>query len=169
MKSTQQGFVVPFLITLIALVLIGGGVYIYSTQDKPAPTENDPISPVAEVVIDSITPTTFSVGDAITVKGKGFLGHDTLVWIYTANGKDTINKIKGVLWGGMPDSDTELIIKVPMQICAEYTGASGEPCTEFITLGAGGGTNEIYVENQNGKSNIQSVRIKCTACGPEGY
>jgi hypothetical protein len=38
MKNSQKGFVVPLLIAIIALLVIGGGVYIYENKKAEAPT-----------------------------------------------------------------------------------------------------------------------------------
>ena len=37
MKNKQKGFVVPLLIAIIALLIIGGGVYIYENKKAEAP------------------------------------------------------------------------------------------------------------------------------------
>lgn len=41
MKNSQKGFIVPVLVTIIALLIIGGGVYIYQNKKVEAPTVID--------------------------------------------------------------------------------------------------------------------------------
>lgn len=41
MKNSQKGFVVPLLITIIALLVIGGGVYVYRNKKVEAPAVID--------------------------------------------------------------------------------------------------------------------------------
>ncbi len=41
MKKYQQGFIVPALIAVIALLVIGGGVYVYKTKKVETPTLTD--------------------------------------------------------------------------------------------------------------------------------
>ena len=84
-------------------------------------------------------------GQTITLKGKGFSGHDTIVRIRG-------NGVNAVLWGGMSTSDTSIQFVVPISkdVCPEYTGASGLPCSAYQKLLSG--SYEITVENQNGTS-----------------
>ena len=35
MKNTQKGFIVPLLIVIIAVLVIGGGVYVYTKNSNP--------------------------------------------------------------------------------------------------------------------------------------
>ena len=42
MKNTQKGFIIPLLIAIIAVLAIGGGVYVYE-QSKTTPTEQQPV------------------------------------------------------------------------------------------------------------------------------
>lgn len=41
MKNTQKGFAIPLIIALVALVAIGGGVYIYNQNNLEAPRFDD--------------------------------------------------------------------------------------------------------------------------------
>lgn len=50
MKTNQKGFIVPLLITVISLLIIGGGIYIYS-QNKPQPATQQ------QVIDNKIVPT----------------------------------------------------------------------------------------------------------------
>ena len=53
MKKTQKGFVVPLLIAIIALLVIGGGIYVYQIEKVETP-----VSPAGtEVQTDSSVPT----------------------------------------------------------------------------------------------------------------
>ena len=52
MKNLQRGFIVPFLITIVALLVVGGGVYIYS-QNKNTQTNN-----AENNVVQSVSSTT---------------------------------------------------------------------------------------------------------------
>ncbi len=51
MKNTQKGFIVPLLLVLVAVLLVGGGVYVYTQKKQPSQsvTEN--------VVLPQPTPT----------------------------------------------------------------------------------------------------------------
>jgi len=95
MKNLQKGFVVPLLIAIIALLVIGGGVYIYenkkaevpaystgtqiqtnnqiqsTSQSAPATSQNIPAS-VGKIIITSISPNPASPNQTVTIKGSGF-------------------------------------------------------------------------------------------------
>ncbi|MBP6858681.1 MAG: IPT/TIG domain-containing protein [Candidatus Pacebacteria bacterium] len=102
--------------------------------------------PSVDIRIDSITPAGTTWGQTITIKGKGFSGHDTLVRIKGDN-------VNAILWGGVPVSDSEIKITIPssMDVCIEYTGASGKPCSSYQKLLWG--TYYVNIEGQNGSSN----------------
>ena len=42
MKNSQKGFIVPMLLGIIALLIIGGGVYVYESKKTEAPTVVNP-------------------------------------------------------------------------------------------------------------------------------
>ena len=41
MKNSQKGFVVPLLLVIIAVLVIGGGVYVYENKKTEAPAVVD--------------------------------------------------------------------------------------------------------------------------------
>lgn len=68
--KNQKGFIIPLLITLIGILVLGGGVYIYELKtsapispvvDKPIYTESDPVSkdpkPIVVTPSPKVTPT----------------------------------------------------------------------------------------------------------------
>jgi len=105
------------------------------------------------VQLSSITPTGTVLGSQITLAGKGFSGHDTLVRV-------RINNVNAVLWGGMPSSDTSITLTLPAdgKVCVIYTGASGLPCSGYQQLVAGN-SYQVFIDGQNGKSNQMTVNI----------
>jgi hypothetical protein len=92
----------------------------------------------------AISPNAISVGGQLALTGSAFSGHDTIIWI--SNGS-----VQGVLWGGMPTSDTLITTSVPTQVCTQYVGASGAPCPSYLVLSPGIYT--VTVSNQNGTTN----------------
>lgn len=106
---------------------------------------------VTTIPLTRIDPPLISIGGAVTITGSQFSGHDTLVWI--EKGTD-----RGVLWGGMPQSDVSIDMVIPTKVCTRYTGASGLPCPWYMTLKPG--VYQIRVENQNGRSNPLPLTIR---------
>lgn len=108
---------------------------------------------VPSYVLGSISPARASVGTKILLQGDGnnFPGHDTLVWI-VKDGKSK-GKEKAVIWGGMSggEKSNEITFVVPAKACVSYTGASGLPCPWYMTMQPG--DYQLYVQNQNGRSN----------------
>jgi hypothetical protein len=103
------------------------------------------------IFISTVSPTTLSVGDKLTIIGQGFSGHDTLVQI--SNGS-----VQGVLWGGMPMSDTAISATIPAQVCTVYVGASGATCPSYLILNPG--TYTVDVSNQNGTTDTSYISIQ---------
>ena len=109
-------------------------------------------SPTSGIInLSSISSSTVSVGSSVTLNGSGFLGHDTIVWI--SNGS-----VNGVLWGGMPTSDTSITSVIPVRACTQYTGASGVECPSYLILSPG--TYTVSVANQNGTTDQTYIRIQ---------
>ena len=44
MKNNQKGFIVPLLLAIIALLVIGGGVYIYQNKKAEAPAQTPSVN-----------------------------------------------------------------------------------------------------------------------------
>ena len=86
MKNTQKGFIVPLLLSLLAILVIGGGAYAY-VQNKNIQkhiAENNAVatSPSVNPIITSISTTTvFADGKTpVFVKGSGF-GNATDIYL----------------------------------------------------------------------------------------
>lgn len=67
MKNSQKGFVVPLLLGIIAILVIGGGVYVYKNKKTEIPAEGKPFSVSSLKVgvpkkMDSGSPVAFLVG-----------------------------------------------------------------------------------------------------------
>ena len=56
MKNSQKGFIVPVLVAIIALLVIGGGVYIYKTKKTETPLSNTETQSVAtnQTILNSL-------------------------------------------------------------------------------------------------------------------
>ena len=71
MKNKQKGFIVPIIIGIIALIIVGGGIYFYSNQ------KNKVVSPISNEIVSTSTPIntenlkTNSLTDAQFVKAVG--------------------------------------------------------------------------------------------------
>ncbi len=78
--KTQKGFIVPLLLTIIAVLVIGGGAYVYKNQTK-----------FGKVTISSITPSSGPSGTKIIISGSGFKQGDKIGWAggTPANAADT--------------------------------------------------------------------------------
>ena len=99
----------------------------------------------------TIAPTLLSTGGNAVLTGAGFSGHDTIVWI--SNGT-----VKGVVWGGMPTSDSSLSVTIPAKACTLYTGASGMACPSYLVIKSGLYT--VFVSNQNGTTDPVYLTIQ---------
>ncbi len=133
-----------------------------SSTPIPSPTvqvnnlDKDPGIPVQPLSLKSVTPSTISTGSQITLSGGGFTGHDTLVWITQENAIKSGKGEAGILWGGMPQSDSSINFTVPSRVCTYYTGASGKACDTFMNITDG--DYVVYVQNGANMSNYLPVR-----------
>jgi hypothetical protein len=103
------------------------------------------------IAIATVSPIPVSVGGNLTISGSGFSGHDTIVWI--SNG--TVN---GVLWGGMPQSDSLITATVSPQACTQYVGASGLACPSYLIISPGIYT--LTVSNENGTTDPVYIKVQ---------
>jgi hypothetical protein len=103
------------------------------------------------IAIATISPIPVSVGGNLTISGSGFSGHDTIVWI--SNGS-----VNGVLWSGMPQSDSLITATVPSQACTQYVGASGLPCPSYLIINPGIYT--LTVSNENGTTDQVYIKVQ---------
>jgi hypothetical protein len=105
----------------------------------------------SSIAITTVSPIPVSVGGNLTISGSGFSGHDTIVWI--SNG--TVN---GVLWGGMPQSDSLITATIPPQACTQYVGASGLACPSYLIINPGIYT--LTVSNENGTTDPVYIKVQ---------
>lgn len=110
-------------------------------------TSGSPTGP--QVILNSVNPTVVSVGDTITLGGSSFSGSDTTIWISDGT-------IKGILWEGMSDSDTTLLVKIPTQACTQSV-ASGATCPSYLIVRPGIYT--VSVSNQNGTTDELYITV----------
>ena len=65
MKNQQRGFIVPLLLAIIAILLVGGGIYVYTQNKQPAQavTESPSVQPTTLVQEQTQTTTTTTSSD----------------------------------------------------------------------------------------------------------
>lgn len=89
MKNYQKGFVTPLLITVVALLVIGGGVYFYlQTKSQQVPQEITTDNEVGSTSTNQINTATSSTENAIgliksvyTKSGKNYLDIDYVEFV----------------------------------------------------------------------------------------
>jgi hypothetical protein len=114
MKNSQKGFVVPLLIVIIALLVIGGGVYVYENKKVGTPvvidnatqqsdqvqqtnTQNPSVSNPKNTPIIKTIPTSnpVSVRSSITVSspngGENYIAGNVITVKWTSNNVPTTN------------------------------------------------------------------------------
>lgn len=86
MNTTQRGFIVPLLLVIIALLIVGGGAYVYTDQTESqsqvtqATSTTDTQAKVNQPSRLIIDPSTVKVGDVFgpwTVKSVAPIGFDS--------------------------------------------------------------------------------------------
>lgn len=133
--------------------IVNAMIYSFTFVSTPNGTDESAVGvvPASTIFLSTISPTTVSVGGKLTLIGQGFSGHDTLVRI--SNGS-----VQGILWGGMPTSDTAVSVIIPNKVCTIYTGASGAECPSYLVISPGIYT--VDVANQNGTTDKTYLKVR---------
>lgn len=157
----KKGFIMPLLVAIIAVLVIGGGVYVYKNKRMEAPsvgiTETQDANDKNELegtdafkpVISSITPASGAVGTGVEIRGtdlNGFEG-ETYLYFFKANGESGSISANSYL----PAGATTLKFNVPDKMCTKNMGASDLPCPSFMTVTPG--SYRIYALPWGDKSN----------------
>jgi hypothetical protein len=108
-------------------------------------------TPVSIINVTTILPDPATIGGNIAINGSGFSGNDTVVWI-------TNGSVRGVLWSGVPISDTLITASVRNQVCTQDVSVSGAPCPSYLIINSGVYT--LSVTNQNGTTNPVYIRVQ---------
>ncbi len=74
MKNSKKGFIVPLLLAIIAILVIGGGVYVYKNKQYA------PVVKSETRVVSSIVPSSGPSGTKIIISGSGFKQGDKVGW-----------------------------------------------------------------------------------------
>jgi PKD repeat protein len=114
------------------------------------PTANGDSSPSN---IKSITPSSGPVGTTIKLTGCNFRGFegDTNLWFTNSSG------VKGVLNGGMNNSNSLITATLPAQLCTVDNSYSGLPCPSYMDLTPG-----TYSVTESGYGASNSVTFTVT-------
>jgi hypothetical protein len=154
MKNSKKGFIVPVLLVIIALLVIGGGVYVYKNKKVEVPAvvdtgtqqTNTQTSPVVNTQTNNPpaqTDTSFKVlspkagdswkiGSVYSVKFQNLpKGSFVQGWLQDKNGANTGTASIGVIDTGRDGNPSSNIqITVPSQWCGGECGA-----VEYVASG----------------------------------
>jgi hypothetical protein len=78
MKNTHRGFAVPIIIAVVAVLVLGGGIYIYTSNN----IKTTPVSPVPDIVNNVPTSTNIVGGDKDV---HGCIGSAGYTWCAVKN------------------------------------------------------------------------------------
>jgi hypothetical protein len=119
MKNSQQGFIIPIIITIVAILAIGGAVYFASHEKAEAPTveikevpdkpaENPSFDSGTYPVISSISPATGPVGTVVSLAVSNFT-NDAAVYVGVS---DSSQKA----WNPLSVSTTTITFVIPKDL-----------------------------------------------------
>jgi hypothetical protein len=142
MKNIQKGFIVPLLITIIAILVIGGGYYIYSQNKKSsiieqnnANTSTTTVSTVTTSVVNQSNPgvtitspnggETFKTGDKINIAWKitdpNANGNSNVsLGIVGVNGTSLSSNDPGIVRVGFSYTDNNYTYTIPNSYVGSY-------------------------------------------------
>lgn len=102
MKNSQKGFIVPALLVIIALLVIGGGVYVYENKKTKAPTTVDTINQRA----NTQTPPVTIQNNGNTLKNKA---QADLFQVYIKESNELVTELTEILTVVSNSSNLEVI------------------------------------------------------------
>ncbi len=110
MKNTQKGFIIPLIIAIVALIAVGGGVYLYNSSQTTITDDFDWLSDIGDDTLD----------DEISDDSQG---------------TDTTNNNQIIADKNNTDSDDDIIVACTMDAmqCPDgsWVGRTGPDC-EFV-------------------------------------
>lgn len=92
-----------------------------------------PINVLANITVNSINPSSASVGDSIQIYGNGFKYSSNLIHVYMKTPTVTGPESSGLLWVGYPTDDSVITFTLPSYFCT-LGGDPGVPCTRQTTI-----------------------------------
>lgn len=169
MKNSQKGFVVPLLISIIALLVLGGGAYIYTNNKAEGPAN----IPNFSIDTSTNTPSNIVGGDKDI---HGCLGSAGYTWCAVKNKCLRIWEEeceKTPINSGPGDKDGFVACTMDAKKCADgsYVGRTGPNCefvcpTTLINERASGVIKSVY--KKAGKNYLDIDYVEFVSGGPNG-
>ena len=165
--KNQKGSAIVWVISIIALLVIAGGIYFYLQPKQKAivPVQNQvATSTEATPYIGSIIPQSARKGDTITLTGSGLNGFEGDVYFFFQRADGKIVKLPGVLSeqlnGDAKGAQTvKITLKEPCQpgqtVYGEYSGIAS--VCDYVELIPG--VYNVYTNPWSIKSNIVQFQI----------
>jgi hypothetical protein len=153
MKNSQKGFIVPLLIVIIALLAIGGGVYISKNKKAEAP--------VLDIEAQQ-TNTQTDTSDWKTFSTKDFSVNYPIDWmIIDTDGKNLFIAIINPKQQGKSDTDepTEGVWIKQDSFCKDESWHKGFGLFSYRTACASLGSQVIRIDGVAGGEGIQKIDI----------
>lgn len=160
MKNKQSGFAIPLLIIIVALLVIGGGVYVYLNKES---INSSPVACTMEAkqcpdgsyvgrtglncefvcpelddtkpIITSISQSSGSIGTVIELKGNNLAGFEGDLDAWIENSKGEIAFLPGI--GSTPRDDQTIKVKIESKLCKTNNTYSGLPCESYLDINSG--------------------------------
>ena len=183
--NNQKGFVIPLVIAIVAILAVGGTVYLAEHKELEAPIVIDTNVPTQATttvtatttvststtssIITSISPASGPIGTIITITGSNLNGFEGDMDIWIQNGRGEVGLaalIPGFdIKSNYPTfSSQSFKIKIDSRICEQasiyYSGLS---CKSYMDILPGNYT--LYTSPWGNKSN--EVKFTVTATEPE--
>lgn len=153
MKNPHKGFVVPLLIGIIALLVIGGGIYIYKIKNVEISTDSVQTLPSPSTPIS--TPDT-------TTPNTTIIPIESLIRVISPNGGETFN---------VNISDDNAVIPITFSLkniqglSVHLIDSTGNKVASMATDNRDNGTSvKFYVNQQKISSSIKPGQYKIKVC-----
>ncbi len=157
MKNKQKGFIVPVLIAIIAVLLVGGGLYVYENNKVDAPIITD--SNLPDVVSNVPTSTNLVGNDR---DAHGCIGSAGYTWCAVKNKCLRVWEEKCEIATTSP-----IYCTMDAKQCPDgsYIGRSGPNC-EFVCPET---KSQIFLENMNRDLKINKTIVPMSVYSYNGF
>jgi len=140
MKNTQRGFIMPLLLALIAVLLVGGGVYVYENKKVEVPavvnTETQQLDQVQQQTNTQTPPVATPVNTTSKNQTSNSVGTSP-----TTTDIEQVRKILVEMRTGYISGDKDLVLKYATKVTLEKMSGSGlSPKKDFVV-------NNIFSSN----------------------
>lgn len=164
MNNSQRGFIIPLVVAIIAILAVGGGVYVYtqSKQNETIGSQNKEkeISKNNQITNSAITISTESKIEISKISGSTSLNSgESGTWQIEINNPTKSSVTYGVIWGDEPEYTNVLggmpLSAIKYQVSPKFSHVFSLAANSKITTW----TPTFFVKDSNGNVVRKGIQV----------